>query len=42
MEELKHRAVIHYARFERSLRKVAEHYGVGKSTLARWLKQSMQ
>lgn len=36
----KFRAIIHYCEFLRSLRKVAEKYKVGKSTLARWVKES--
>lgn len=40
--QVKHRAVIHYTRFERSLRKVAKHYDVGKSTLSRWVKQNLK
>ncbi len=40
--QVKHRAVIHYTRFERSLRKVAKHYEVGKSTLSRWVKQNLK
>lgn len=39
-EQVKHRAVVHYSHFLRSLRKVAKHYNVGKSTLSRWVKQS--
>ena len=39
--QLKHRAVIHYTSFERSLRKVARRYNVSKSSLARWVKQSL-
>ena len=37
---IKHRAVIHYCHFERSLRRVANIYGCAKSTLARWVKQT--
>ena len=40
--QVKHRAVIHYTRFERSLRKVAKHYEVSKSTLSRWVKQNLK
>ena len=40
-QQVKHRAVIHYTRFERSLRRVATQYGVSKSTLSRWVKQSL-
>lgn len=36
----KHRAVIHYCHFDRSLRRVASKYGCAKSTLARWVKQT--
>jgi transposase len=36
-EIIKNRAIVHYKYFLRSLRKVSVHYGVGKSTLARWL-----
>ena len=36
-EITKNRAIVHYKYFLRSLRKVSVHYGVGKSTLARWL-----
>lgn len=39
-KEKRHRAVIHYRHFLPSLRKVAKEYGVGKSTLARWIKRS--
>ena len=38
--QLKHRAIVHYEHFLRSLRKVSKIYGVGKSTLARWVKQA--
>lgn len=33
---LRHRAAIHYLHFDRSLRRVAKIYGVGKSSVARW------
>lgn len=36
----KHKAIIHYCHFERSLRRVASRYGCAKSTLARWVKQT--
>jgi len=36
----RHRAVIHYTYFLRSIRKVAKIYDVGKSTLSRWLRHS--
>lgn len=39
--ETKHRAIIHYNHFLRSIRKVAKIYKVGKSTLCRWLRQSI-
>ena len=35
--ETRHRAVIHYKYFERSLRRVSKHYGVSKSALQRWV-----
>ena len=38
-EQKRHRAVIHYTEFRHSLRQVAQKYGVGKSSLARWIKQ---
>ena len=33
---IQHRAAIHYLHFQRSLRRVAKLYGVGKSSVARW------
>lgn len=39
--ELRHRAVLHYQLHLASLRKVAKHYNVGKSTLARWVKRDL-
>ena len=36
---VKHRAILHYKFIEQSLRKVSAIYKIGKSTLARWLKQ---
>ena len=36
---IKHRAIVHYKYFLKSIRKVAAHYGIGKSTLCRWLKK---
>lgn len=38
-ELIKHRAIVHYKYFLRSIRKVAACYGVGKSTLCRWLQK---
>lgn len=35
---VKNKAIVHYKHFLRSLRKVAQIYKIGKSTLARWLK----
>ena len=40
-QQLKHRAVIHYTMINHSLRSVAEHYKVGESTLARWVKEDV-
>ena len=37
-KETKHKALIHYLHFTRSLRRVSRVYGVGKSTLGRWIK----
>lgn len=37
--EFKARAVVHYCEFLRSLRKVSKRYGIGKSTLARWVQK---
>ena len=37
-KETKHKALIHYLHFTRSLRRVSSVYGVGKSTLGRWIK----
>ena len=39
-KEKRYRAVVHYKYFLRSLRQVASKYGVSKSTLQRWIKQS--
>lgn len=39
--DLRHRAVLHYQLHLASLRKVAKHYKVGKSTLARWVKRDL-
>lgn len=39
-KDLKFKAVIHYVEFLPSLRKVANRYGIGKSTLSRWVRQS--
>ena len=36
--EFKARAVVHYCEFLKSLRKVAQRYNIGKSSLARWVK----
>jgi transposase len=36
-QEIRSMALVHYTRFERSLRRVAKKYGIGKSTLARWV-----
>ena len=36
---IKYRAIVHYCEFQRSLRKVATRYGIGKSTLARWVRE---
>ena len=38
-ESLKHRAIIHYKYFLKSIRKVSNIYNIGKSTLARWLQR---
>ena len=35
--EIRHRAVVHYKYFNRSLRKVGKIYGVSKSTMQRWV-----
>ena len=35
--EFKARAVVHYCEFLKSLRRVAKHYNIGKSSLARWV-----
>ena len=35
--EIKFKAIVHYEHFEKSLRKVADKYGVSKSILARWV-----
>jgi isfu1 transposase len=35
--DTKYKAIVHYNHFLRSLRKVAKHYNVSKSTLARWV-----
>ena len=40
--EKRHRAVVHYKYFLRSLRKVAGIYGVSKSTLSRWVSASIE
>ncbi|MFN9114756.1 MAG: IS630 family transposase [Bacteroidota bacterium] len=37
--DIKHRAIVHYKHFLRSIRKVSAIYNIGKSTLWRWLKQ---
>lgn len=39
-DEIRHRAVVHYKYFERSLRRVSRVYGVSKSTLQRWVSQA--
>ena len=39
--EVKHRAVIHYKFFLKSIKKVANIYSIGKSTLARWIHQDL-
>jgi transposase len=39
-QNTRHRAVIHYTYFLRSIRKVSKIYNVGKSTLSRWLRLS--
>ena len=36
-DQIKHRAIVHYKYFLRSVRKVASIYNIGKSTLSRWL-----
>jgi transposase len=36
--EIRYKAVIHYKYFLHSLRKVANHYNVSKSSLQRWIK----
>jgi membrane-anchored protein YejM (alkaline phosphatase superfamily) len=38
-EETKHRAIVHYKYFLRSLRRVSVFYNVSKSTLGRWLQK---
>lgn len=35
--EIKHRAIVHYLRFEKSLRRVSKFWGVSKSSLQRWV-----
>ena len=35
--DVKYRAIVHYERFLRSLRRVAAIYSVSKSTLSRWV-----
>ena len=37
-KDIKDRAIVHYLHFIRSLRRVSRVYGVGKSTLGRWIK----
>lgn len=37
-KDTKHKAIIHYLHFRRSLRCVSSVYGVGKSTLGRWIR----
>ena len=37
-KETRYRAVVHYNHFLRSLRRVAAHYGVSKSSLQRWVR----
>lgn len=37
---IKYKAIVHYNHFQKSLRKVSKIYGVSKSSLHRWLKQS--
>lgn len=39
-QKTRHRAVIHYTHFLRSMRKVAKIYDVGKSTLSGWIRDS--
>ena len=38
--EIKHRAIVHYKYFTRSLRKVSKIYGISKSSLQRWIRDS--
>ncbi len=38
-ESLKHRAIVHYKYFLKSIRKVSSIYNIGKSTLERWLQK---
>ena len=38
--ETRYKSVVHYNHFHRSLRKVSKIYGVSKSSLQRWVKQS--
>lgn len=38
--ETKYRAIVHYERFLRSIRKVSKIYGVSRSSLQRWLRSS--
>ncbi len=39
--EVKHRAVIHYLNFLRSIRKVSRVYQCSKSSLSRWIKHTL-
>lgn len=40
LDDTRHRAVVHYKHFERSLRRVSKLYGISKSSLQRWVKAS--
>lgn len=41
-QALKHRAVIHYLHFGATLREIAAIYSIGKSTIARWIRQPLE
>ena len=36
---VKYRAIVHYEKFNKSIRKVSKMYNIGKSTLHRWLNE---
>lgn len=40
--EVRHRAVVHYKHFDRSLRRVCKLYGVSKSSLQRWANKPIE